>query len=92
MPAPTISKEELKAQLSTVLLIDVREPDEQGVIGNAQKIPLGRLIRDHQSLPKDKDIIIYCRSGVRGQIAADFLAARGFKVKNLTGGFAGYSA
>jgi len=93
MQAETISPEELKKKLNESFVIDVREPDEQGGIEGAKKIPLGRLIRDlpKLDLPKDKEIVCFCAGGTRGQIAADFLKAKGYKVKNLSGGYKAYA-
>ncbi len=94
MPAQTISVEELKKKVKDVFLMDVRETDESGQIIGAIRCPLGKMIRDLQklNLPTDKEIVVYCAAGTRGQIAADFLAGKGFKAKNLAGGFKAYSA
>jgi rhodanese-related sulfurtransferase len=93
MQAETISPEELKRKLKDFIIIDVREPDEQGGVEGAKRIPLGKLIRDlpKLDLPMDKEIVCYCAGGTRGQIAADFLISKGFKVKNLAGGFKAFT-
>ena len=75
-----------------VCVVDVRELDEfsQGHIEGAVNIPLGKLVRDVGKgiVPQDREVVVHCRSGVRGEIAADFLEKRGFvKVKNLEGGY-----
>lgn len=91
MTAETISPKELKENLDKFTVIDVREPDEEGCIGSAKRIPLGKLIRDLGTLSLgDKELVVYCRGGVRGQIAADFLKSKGYKVRNLEGGFKAY--
>ena len=91
MTAETISPEELRAKLNEFTLIDVRESDEEGCIGNAKRIPLGKFIRDLGTLSLgEKEIVVYCKGGVRGQIAADFLQSKGYKVRNLAGGFKAY--
>ncbi len=42
---------------------------------------------------KDKDIVLYCRSGKRAGIAKDILAAGGFsKLNHLDGDFNAWSA
>jgi rhodanese-related sulfurtransferase len=38
-------------------------------------------------VPRDTEIVVYCRSGNRSEMAQSFLASRGFTaVRNLTGG------
>ena len=64
-------------------VIDVREPDEytSGHVKGAVNIPLGRVMRGASELddvPKDTDLIVYCRSGVRADVAADALRKQGF--------------
>ncbi len=88
----SITVAELEKKLKNVKMIDVREPEEfSEKIEGAENKPLGALIRDVSSgtytLPKNKEIVCYCRSGGRGKIAADFLQAKGIKAKNLEGGF-----
>ena len=91
----TITPQELKKNLSQYFLIDVREPDEhaQGIISGALCVPLGKLIRDLPllNLPQDKEIVCYCRSGFRAQIATELLSNQGFQVKNLVGGYKTYT-
>lgn len=89
-----ITKEELKKRLKEVILIDVREAEEPGQIEGAQRVPLGKLIRDlpKLALPVSKEIVCYCQGGTRGQIAADFLVKKGLKAKNLAGGYREYTA
>ncbi len=76
-------------------LIDVRTPEElsrDGRLPNAVNIPLDSL-RDHlNTIPKDKQIIVSCRSGQRSYIAERILKNDGFNVKNLDGAFLTYSA
>lgn len=90
----TISIEELKKRLDageTPVLIDVREPEENAEFNIGGKlIPLGRiraLELDEIADLKDKEVILYCRSGNRSGIASQILAAEGFQhPKNLLGG------
>ena len=53
-------------------LIDVRQPGEyqQGHIPGARLIPLLELIRTMETLPRDKELIFYCRTGGRSMAAA----------------------
>lgn len=41
-------------------------------------------------LPKDKELIIYCRVGLRGYVAERLLEQKGYKVRNLAGGWLYY--
>ncbi|WP_066757270.1 rhodanese-like domain-containing protein [Crocinitomix algicola] len=73
------------------LFVDVREPFEidevaYDIPGQIQ-IPLGELPNRIGELPKDKRLIIGCRSGGRSMNACQFLKMQGFEdVNNLQGG------
>lgn len=62
------------------LLVDVRSPDEfkSGHIAGAVNIALQSLPAQINTLPKDKPIVVYCRSGARSNTAAQMLAQAGF--------------
>lgn len=88
-----ITVQELKEKQTNkaeITLIDVREPwehDEFNVGG--QLIPLGTLVDQVSNLEghKDKEVIVYCRSGNRSGMAKQLLISAGFNnVRNLTGG------
>lgn len=90
----TVSADEF-AQIiksDSVILVDVRTADEYnaGHIEGARNIDV---LKDDfnniatTSLPKDKEIAVYCRSGKRSMKAANILAKDGFKVINLKGGW-----
>lgn len=78
----------------TAVLIDVREPDEWagGVAEPAILLSLSDLRGDRvQWTPalekvRGKELIVYCRSGMRSGIAAGILRKEGFTVLNA-GGF-----
>jgi sulfur-carrier protein adenylyltransferase/sulfurtransferase len=74
-------------------LIDVREPYEWqiGRIPGARLIPLGRLAGEMSSLDSTRDIVVYCRSGVRSADATRQLQAAGFRAANLAGGILRWS-
>ena len=86
-----ITAKDLKANLSKYFLVDVREPDEfaEGNIPGAVNIPLGVVLSGVKldELPKDKEIVLNCRSGRRSATAQEFLISKGFKAINLEGGF-----
>ena len=81
----------LEEYLGRVAVIDVREPDEfSGAFGHivgAKLIPLGALVGRLEELPKDKPIVVVCRSGARSAQATVLLKNKGIaKVANLAGG------
>ena len=74
-----------------VVLLDVRTVEEfnEGHLQNALNIDVKQgdfAEKAKSALPADKTIAVYCRSGVRSVIAANQLAAEGYKVVNLKGG------
>ena len=71
------------------LLLDVRNPDEweRARIGGATLVPLAELSERIDELPRDREIVVYCRSGPRSTLACQILAASGrSRVANLRGG------
>ena len=75
------------------LYVDVRNPPElkDGFAQSAVNIPLGELKERFGELPKDKDLLVYCRSGRRSEIATKFLMDQGYtRVYNVLGGFLAY--
>ncbi len=88
----SITTTELRTLLSENfqgLLIDVREPAEHAMscIEQARLIPLATLPSRMTDLPKDSDIYIHCKSGMRSGRAVEFLLQNGFtRVHNVTGG------
>jgi adenylyltransferase/sulfurtransferase len=87
-----VTVEELKARMdqkADFVLVDVREPSEYQIckIPGAQLIPLGELAERYKELPRDRQVVIHCKAGVRSARAVHFLKARGFEdVRNLEGG------
>ena len=72
------------------VLIDVRTPAEvaKGMASAAAiNIPLQEMPQRLGEFPKDKDLLIYCRSGKRSMAASKFLVEKGFtRVFNVEGG------
>ena len=71
------------------LLVDVRESDEwrAGHAPGARHIPLGTLAGHLDSLPRDRDVLLICRSGNRSGAAHGLLARHGFeRAFNVAGG------
>ena len=72
-------------------LVDVREPNERDIvtIPGAVGVPLGTLLdgRGGELVPRDRPVVLYCRSGVRSEKAARVLLASGHPdVAHLAGG------
>ena len=71
-------------------LLDVREEYEYqaGHVKGAINLPLREILSQKDSLPKDRDIYVYCRTAHRSADAVNFLKSLGFdKVHNVEGGF-----
>lgn len=73
-----------------VIVVDVRTSEEfahEGHIFSSRLLPLSYLRQRSDELPKDKPIVVVCRSGERSQVACEQLAALGFTdIFNLAGG------
>jgi SulP family sulfate permease len=95
-PAPTITAralwEALKGDRSP-LVVDVREPREfrQGHVPGAQLVPLPQLLATSVELPRDRPLVLACRSGRRSARAAATLRAQGYSdLRILDGGMLGW--
>ncbi len=76
----------------SVLILDVREPDEydQGALPDAVHIPRGHLEAqiEAKALDKDQEIVVYCAGGVRSAFAAETLQILGYtNVLSMAGGY-----
>lgn len=85
------------AHLTTLRLVDVREPDEfvgpLGHVPGAELVPLGTLPSAAPTLEPDAPVLLICRSGARSARAATMLATLGFRhVYNLAGGMLAWEA
>jgi len=69
-------------------VLDVRNPEELAVnsIPGALNIPLYQLRSRLAELPKDKEILVLCRSAQRAYNATRILLQNGFKARNIIGG------
>ncbi len=88
---PEISPSELKARLGAAdppVVLDVREPWELGIarLAGTVNIPMNDVPSRLADLPKDRDIVVMCRSGGRSSKVADDLHRMGYRALNLTGG------
>ena len=72
-----------------IALIDIRSDAEvaQGILPNAEHLAMHLIHLRMQDLPRDKDVVLYCRSGARSYHACNFLGHQGVaNVINLHGG------
>ncbi len=69
-------------------LLDVRNPEELAVehVPGAVNIPLPQLRARLGELPREREILVICRSGQRAYYATRILLQNGFKARNLSGG------
>ncbi|MCR5378127.1 MAG: rhodanese-like domain-containing protein [Fibrobacter sp.] len=102
-PAPAPAPEAPKAQITNIdwakalemqqaggVLIDVRTPGEvaEGTAPGSINIPLQEAEQRLAEFPKDKDLLIFCRSGKRSMAVSNFLIQNGYeRVFNVVGGF-----
>lgn len=72
-----------------LLVVDVREPAEHAIVAvdGAELVPLGTLLSGEAHLPRDRDIVLFCKAGVRSQRAAHALLGAGYeRVAHIPGG------
>ncbi len=76
-------------------LLDVREPSEWASfhVPGATLIPLGQLPARLSEVPKGKDVVVMCRTGVRSAQGRDILLKAGYpRVTSLAGGLTAWRA
>ena len=86
-----VSVQQGKEMIDTgeVFLLDVRTQEEynEGHISGSTLIPVQELEAKLNELPKDKKILVYCRSGNRSATASEILVKKGFhQIFNMHGG------
>jgi phage shock protein E len=80
-----MTQEQLLAHLEQhadhVFVLDVRSPQEfaEGHVPGALNVPYDQVAGRLGEIPRDKDVVLYCRSGRRAGLAADVLAAHGYR-------------
>ncbi len=88
---PQAVAERLPADLNeNLIVLDVRSPEEwaqDGHIEGATLIPLPELkARAANELPRDAEIVVYCRTGNRSAQAVAYLASAGYTSVSDMGG------
>jgi adenylyltransferase/sulfurtransferase len=92
-----ITPAELKKRLDAgenLYVLDVRNPNEFAIcrIPGTVLLPLPELPVRVAEVPKDREVIVHCKSGMRSAKAIEFLKAHGYtKLVNLTGGILGWA-
>lgn len=73
---------------SGAALIDVRRPYEwdAGRIAGARHLEMNDLANNAESVPRDRAVVFYCRSGSRSALAAAAFRQAGWDAYNLEGG------
>jgi molybdopterin/thiamine biosynthesis adenylyltransferase/rhodanese-related sulfurtransferase len=95
---PEYTPLQLQARLAAgppVALVDVRERPEWAAVRlpGARLAPLSELEAHLESLPRDRDLVLYCKVGQRSASAARLLQAAGFtRVWHLAGGLSRWVA
>lgn len=85
---------EQMARSGQAVIVDVREASEyrSGHIPRAKHISLGQLVHRLREVPKDRPVVVVCRSGSRSSRAAELLMEAGYRnVYNLSGGMQKWS-
>ncbi len=101
-PAPAgstaeITVEELKKRMDrneSLFVLDVRNLNEFQIcrIPGTVLLPLPELAQRFGELPRDREIIVHCKSGMRSAKAVQFLKEQGFtKLLNLQGGIVAWA-
>ncbi|HEY2469312.1 MAG TPA: molybdopterin-synthase adenylyltransferase MoeB [Terracidiphilus sp.] len=93
---PQMNVKELKRRRDAgedVFLLDVREPYEYQIAQIGGKlIPQNDVPQRLGEIPRDREIVVQCRSGSRSQKIAEFLKQSGYsQVVNLAGGILAWS-
>jgi len=84
-----ISDEDLvkarEAVKNGALIVDVRTPEEfKGKhVAGAINLPIEEIMKGHINLPKNKEIVVYCRTGNRSSASAKVLTEQGWKVYDV---------
>jgi hydroxyacylglutathione hydrolase len=86
-----VAPEQVKKSQNDLVIIDIRENDEWtgelGHIDGAKLINLGNIPDQFSQIPKDKPVVVVCKSGGRSARATAFLKQQGYdQVYNMFGG------
>lgn len=94
-PMPHIDVTELKRRIDEgrfargeAVLLDVREPNEHAVcaLPGATLVPMREVPAAVDDLPRDREVVVYCKVGGRSAQVVAFLRAKGVDATNVAGG------
>lgn len=92
---PAIDTQEASRRVGQgAFLLDVRRQDEfdEKRIPGSTLVPLAELEARVGEIPRDREIVVHCRSGARSATAVEFLLSEGFDAVNVTGGIIDWEA
>jgi rhodanese-related sulfurtransferase len=74
-------------------LVDVRRPYEWegGRLPGARNIEMNELSAAVETIPRDRPVLFYCRSGNRSEMAAQAFGEAGYDAHSLAGGIAAWA-
>jgi rhodanese-related sulfurtransferase len=77
-----------------IQLIDVRQLHEYeaGRITGSRLIELAELPAQAETIDRDREVVFYCRSGVRSAMATDAFRRAGYDAHNMAGGLLDWQA
>ena len=92
-PSPRITIDELAAHLggpAAPIVVDVRLPAEYRAVHLEPSVllPFDEIAKRRDELPRDRDLVLLCRTGARARLAAAALG--GFRTRVLEGGLAAW--
>ena len=73
------------AMANGAMMIDVRSKKEynEGHIKDSVNIPISYVDKMFNHIPRDKELVVYCRSGARSAVAARLLREQGWTVHDI---------
>jgi rhodanese-related sulfurtransferase len=95
LPATVSTAEALAMRDAGAFVLDVRQPEEWNAvhIPGATLIPLGELSSRLAEVPRDRQVLVVCRSGNRSAQGRDILLGAGFpSVTSMAGGMNDWTA
>ncbi|CAG0934541.1 Sulfurtransferase [Thermoflexales bacterium] len=95
LPAEISVAEAAAKREAGAFILDVRQPEEWNEvhIPGATLIPLDQLEQRVNEVPRDKEVVVICRSGNRSKPGRDFLKSAGYtQVTSVNGGMNDWSA